>query len=113
MAGKEYQAFPVSVKRQVKQEQQYRCLICNGLCRGHGYSEPPLETHHIIPQSRGGACTRENACGLCPACHQEHDTLYFKEGKTVFEVLLEEGRWADLSQHPGNPYTRQRNQVGD
>lgn len=110
MGRRERQEFPTKIKREVKADQQDRCGYCGEFCRGHGFSEPPLEIHHIIPASREGPCTRENAVGLCGCggnnCHQHFDTLYFKEGKTYFDVLMEEGRLYDLRQHPGNPYPR-------
>lgn len=105
--GRSYEhEFPKSVKRDVKESQGFRCFYCNGFCRGPEYHEPRLEAHHIIPVAAGGPPIRENACGLCgnfhgeQGCHRRFDQLYFKEGKTVLEVMLEEGRWADLRQHP-------------
>lgn len=93
--------FPEEIKKDVKVSQDWRCGYCNGPCRGHGYSEPRLEVHHIVPQSVGGPPTRENAVGLCGHggdcnCHESFDQLYFKTGKTFVDVMLEEGRIFDL-----------------
>lgn len=100
--------FPRAVKQAVKEDQDYKCAMCGASCRGHEYGEPNLEVHHIVPVAFQGPNTRENALGLCDHtgndCHHRIDRAYFKEQKTVFQVLMEEGRFYDLADHPGNPY---------
>ena len=90
----------------MREAQEYRCFACNGICRGHGWGEPILQVHHVVPASRGGQPTPENAVGLCDhngeGCHHRFDRLYFREGKTVLEVLLEEGRVYDLRRRDGD-----------
>jgi len=63
-------AFPKELKKQVRREQK-------GICADCGRKPKKLEIHHIIPQSMGGADTRDNAVGLCPECHEKWDELAF------------------------------------
>lgn len=88
--------FDETIKKEVRRSQNYRCAYCGEYCRGHGYSEPILEVHHILPSSLGGKNTRENAIGLCPSCHERHDKEAFCNGKLFFETLLEEGRYHEV-----------------
>lgn len=104
--GERQNNFPQRVRREVKEDQGFRCFYCNGLCRGPEYHEPRLEAHHVVPASVNGPPTRENAVGLCGStghsegCHCHFDRLYFQEKKTIFEVMMEENRIYDLRQHP-------------
>lgn len=65
----------------------------NGICQLCGskapfldkYGNPYLESHHIIPLSKGGSDSIKNVAALCPNCHKkihiledEKDTLYLK-----------------------------------
>jgi hypothetical protein len=88
--------FSESIKKDVRRSQNYRCAYCGEFCRGHGYKEPVLEIHHVLPLSLGGANTRENAIGLCPSCHKRHNQEALCRGKLFFETLLSEGRFYEV-----------------
>jgi len=68
--GLSFLAFSKELKEQVRREQK-------GICADCGTKPKKLEIHHIIPQSMGGADTRDNAVGLCPECHEKWDELAF------------------------------------
>ena len=68
--GLSFLAFSKELKERVRKEQK-------GICADCGTKPKKLEIHHIIPQSMGGADTRENAVGLCPECHEKWDELAF------------------------------------
>jgi 5-methylcytosine-specific restriction endonuclease McrA len=88
-----YKSFPSSIRKRVRREQEYRCAYCGKSCAGHQQNEPPLTVHHVMPSSLGGSNERQNAVGLCgDECHPLFDKLIFEEGKTFFQVLMEEGR---------------------
>ena len=61
-----FTAFPKMLRFLVREEQGNCCADC-------GIEDKKLEIHHIIPESKGGSQTRDNAIGLCHSCHQEWD----------------------------------------
>jgi 5-methylcytosine-specific restriction endonuclease McrA len=65
-----FPAFSAWIRNKVREEQDYTCADC------HEY-DPNLEVHHILPQSKKGKDTIENAVGLCGPnvndCHEAWD----------------------------------------
>ncbi len=55
-------SFPKEIRKQVRAEQNNQCADC-------GVKVKKLEVHHIVPESKGGSQTRDNAIGLCHECH--------------------------------------------
>ncbi len=50
-------------------EQWAYCVVC-------GSTDGPLEAHHVLFRSRGGATDESNLILLCPSCHRKrHDEL--------------------------------------
>jgi 5-methylcytosine-specific restriction endonuclease McrA len=41
-------------------------------CENCGWDRAKCDVHHILPKSRGGKNTIDNARVLCPNCHREH-----------------------------------------
>ena len=81
MGNKEnYIKFPIAVRKQVREEQNYACAYC-------GISGCTIEIHHMVPiaqgrelgWSEGQIISRENAVGLCGEegndCHEKFDVL--------------------------------------
>ena len=68
---------PKSLKRRLIRAQGGVCADCGGQGSGVG-GHNPLEPHHILPVSAGGATSAENLVIVCRACHvRRHRT----EGK--------------------------------
>jgi len=78
--------FRSSLRRQVRKEQESRCLKC-----GNTFKPSKLQTHHILPRSLGGADTRINAVVLCTNCHERADIEALYNG-----VLMNGMRIADV-----------------
>ena len=55
-------AWNQAIRRVYKNE----CMRC-------GWKDGSCDTHHIIPQSKGGQFTIENGIILCPNCHRLAD----------------------------------------
>lgn len=70
---------PVTLRRQVKSEQEQRCLICD--------SFEHLSIHHILPVSHGGSNRRENLCGLCGECHDWADHMALTENIYLSDLI--------------------------
>lgn len=76
---------PVILRKQVKSEQEHRCLICG--------SSEHLSIHHILPVSHGGQNNRENLCGLCGACHDWADHMALTENIYLNDLIeMQPGR---------------------
>lgn len=82
--------FDKELKRQVKREQSYRCLVCG--------SKDSLSCHHIVPKSLGrqyGMTMRElngkhNCAALCDLCHKVADEYALNKG-VFLPKLMEQG----------------------
>lgn len=70
---------PATLRRQVKSEQEQRCLICS--------SFEHLSIHHILPVAHGGGNNRENLCGLCGECHDWADHMALTENIYLFDLI--------------------------
>lgn len=66
-------SFSPSVREQVIRDQDGQCADC-------GIKPEDLQVHHIVPYSKGGKQTRENAVGMCPRCHNIWDKRAHFEG---------------------------------
>ena len=66
LAALSFTAFPKWIRFLVREEQDGCCADCGMKCE-------KLEVHHIVPESKGGSQTRDNAIGLCHSCHQDWD----------------------------------------
>lgn len=71
-----------TISRYVRSQyiKEYALKIANGICHDCGNpapflkknsKEPYLETHHIIPLSKGGKDEISNVIALCPNCHRK------------------------------------------
>ncbi len=56
-------AFSEALKLAVRRCAHFSCAVCHD----HG-----VEIHHLLPQAEGGPDTDENACPLCPSCHEKY-----------------------------------------
>ena len=58
--------IPISLRRQVAREAEYRCgyCLCSELLMGM-----PMELDHLLPESRGGRTARDNLWLACPQCN--------------------------------------------
>jgi 5-methylcytosine-specific restriction endonuclease McrA len=79
-----YQLQKVQVERQTYIRNPYLSELtkreANGICQdchqpapfiSKSTGEPYLETHHIIPLSKGGSDSIDNLIALCPNCHRQ------------------------------------------
>ncbi|HNQ31143.1 MAG TPA: HNH endonuclease signature motif containing protein [Candidatus Woesebacteria bacterium] len=66
-------SFSPRVRDQVINDQNGQCADC-------GIKPEDLQVHHIVPYSKGGKQTRENAVGMCPRCHNIWDKRAHFEG---------------------------------
>ena len=57
--------FPESLKSTVRERANFQCCICEE-------KSVSLEVHHIIPETKGGPNTEDNAAPLCPTCHSNY-----------------------------------------
>lgn len=87
--------FPQEVRYLVKDQQRRRCADCGSHCGGSHTLR--FEVHHVVPQALGGSTERANAVGLCHLCHERHDREAICNGKLFYQVLMEEGRWYEVS----------------
>jgi len=92
-------AFSEPIKKEARRRSNFICAFCHG--RGF------MEVHHLVPESLDGPDTIENACPLCPTCHNDYgdnpgkrlqlremrDTLWETNEKNSFpaERILTEG----------------------
>jgi hypothetical protein len=75
------------------------CNICN---KQTDY----LETHHIVPKSRGGLDTKGNLIDICIECHNlAHDVSFKRTKGLISEGVLrsqkkskEDSKWCDENQ---------------
>jgi 5-methylcytosine-specific restriction endonuclease McrA len=54
-----------SWKREIKESQNYKCLMCE-----KQFSNRGLQIHHIVNKCRNGKSTKENCIALCEKCHK-------------------------------------------
>ena len=87
----------------------YRALVERCLerarwrCERCGRDRRPLDPHHVLKRSRGGADTGNNVVILCRACHDHTDAPYCRgrlmvqplgSGRFLFLVLQGASKWA-------------------
>lgn len=53
----------MSIKRKVRKQAWYACCFCKKISLA-------LEVHHIVPMSKGGSNSIDNAAPLCANCHR-------------------------------------------
>ena len=72
--------FSDATKREAKARAHYRCVMC----------QVPyfLDVHHIIKEADGGNDTIDNACPLCPSCHN-----WFGHDPAKREELRAKRKW--------------------
>lgn len=56
-------SFSEKLKTKVRERANFQCCRCQ---------EIGVEIHHIVPKSKGGLDTEENAAPLCPNCHSKY-----------------------------------------
>ena len=76
----EYQALV----RYVKAREGHRCFRC----RQHR----PLDPHHVVKRSQGGADDPSNLVALCRPCHAQTDWS-MDRGRLIIELLGAERFW--------------------
>ena len=67
----------------VKLRAGFRCE--NGDSKNHSQK---LESHHIIPERKGGKSTLQNGMALCTACHGKAHTIKFSPRNKVSKFLF-------------------------
>lgn len=68
------------VSKFAKKRAQGICQLCNSPAPFKDRDGKPfLETHHIVPLSKGGDDSVENTVALCPNCHRKMHVLNLKE----------------------------------
>ena len=53
--------FRETIKQKVKERAHYKCCLCR--------KNLVSDVHHIVPESKGGSNTEDNAAPLCANCH--------------------------------------------
>ncbi|MBI4008734.1 HNH endonuclease [Candidatus Roizmanbacteria bacterium] len=83
--------FPSETKDKIKEEQRYRCDICERQFEPSG-----LKIHHKIPRrSKKSSNGRENGVALCEYCHLWAD--YYLDQGIEYETAKETIRQRNLS----------------
>ena len=82
--------FPESVKLEANKKALFQCVACHA---------PFVEVHHIIPESKGGPDTLDNAAPLCAGCHSIYG------GNPVFRKRIRQMRdnWYDVCEKRFGP----------
>jgi 5-methylcytosine-specific restriction protein A len=80
------------VPKHAQPETRGTCQLCNQpapFCTPDG--EPYLETHHIVPLTKGGEDHRENIASLCPNCHRKMHVLHVPEDVAILKNRARQG----------------------
>ncbi|MGD2250856.1 MAG: HNH endonuclease [Candidatus Methanofastidiosia archaeon] len=84
--------------RNIVEDLLVACHRCCCLC--HKYCGTKIEIHHIIPRSKGGQDTLENAIALCFDCHAEVESYNTKHPKgrrfSPSELMRHKEQWLKL-----------------
>jgi len=78
--------FPEAIKNKVKKKANFTCCWCRDI-------NNKVEIHHIIPESKGGQDTGDNAAPLCSNCH----TLYGNNPDLRKEIRLRRDHWYETN----------------
>lgn len=96
-----YIPFLPEVRKQVKQEQEFKCAWC-------GSSGCDLSVHHIVPssvaQDMGWPASkiraRENAVALCEYDHETFDILALTHNQFFDEIMMDHGKEYKIPKRP-------------
>jgi hypothetical protein len=87
--------FSEALKKEARRKAHYQCVFCRR-------ADVFVEVHHIVPEEDGGPDTLENACSLCPTCHDSYG------GNPKKRTRLKEMRdwwWESCARQESNPVT--------